>query len=211
MTDYPYSTSAIRPQYSVAVAHAAEPVSYDEAADHCRVDSDDDKAYLTALICVAREYVERVTGRATMKATWKAVAPRWGSFSDAKNALAFPLFRTPLVSISSVYYYAPGAAETTEMTSTLYSAITTTEPGSIYIPGDLPDVDEDRPDAIQISFIAGHSTASAVPPIMRHAIKLLVAHLYEQRVPIQSGGSISAIPYTLGDMIRNQRVGGHFA
>jgi uncharacterized phiE125 gp8 family phage protein len=202
---------AIRPQYGVAVAHAVEPVTYDEAAEHCRIDSDADETYLTALISVAREYVESVTGRATTQATYLAVAPCWSGFLHPHNLSVLSLWRSPLVSVSHVKYYAPDAVALSTVSSSLYSAVLTTKPGGIYFAGDLPDADTTRPDAVQIQFVAGHATAAAVPAMLRHAIKLLVAHLYEQRAPIQTGGSISSIPHTLDHILKNQRMGGYFA
>lgn len=197
-------------QYSIATAPTSEPVSFDEMADHLRLIGDDDEGYVTGLISVAREYIESVTGRATMSATYRVVAPTW---DDLRNTMErIPLFRTPLVSITSIKYYPPVTATRTTWSSANYYAITATSPGQVFIPSSvsLPDVEEERPDAIEILFVAGHSTVAEVPPMMRHAIKLMAAHLYENRSPYITGTIVNAMPMTLTSLIQNQRIGGNF-
>jgi len=198
-------------QYSIATAPTSEPVSFDEMADHLRLIDDTDEEYVTGLIAVAREYVESVTGRATMSATHRLVAPTWDDLRTTAERI--PLFRTPLVSITSIKYYPPATASQTTWSSANYSAITATSPGQVFIPSSvsLPDVEEERPDAIEILFIAGHSAVENVPPMMRHAIKLMAAHLYETRQPIITGTIVAAMPFTLSSLIQNQRTGGHFS
>jgi hypothetical protein len=43
----------------------------------------------------------------------------------------------------------------------------------------------------------------------RHAIKMLVANFYEQRVPLAFASS-TEIPYTLRALIETQKIGGNF-
>lgn len=184
-------------------------------ADHLRLIGDDDEGYVSGLISVAREYVESVTGRATMQATFRVVAPTWCDLLEHVNEVAtrqIKLFRTPLISITSIKYYPPATGARTTWDAANYSAITDTEPGQVYVPASVafPDVDEDRPNAIEILFVAGHPSASAVPAMMKHAIKLLTAHLYETRTPLITGVSVSSMPFTLTSLIQNQRIGGNF-
>lgn len=197
----------MRPQYSLTAAPTTEPVSIDQASEHLRVDSSDDVATIESLISVAREYVDSVTGRVSAVSIWKMVASSWADLFDPAQTDSFPVYRTPLVAVQSISYYAPDAATLTTMSASLYRVITSTEPGLIQIHGDLPTVD-DRPDAIQIAFTAGYSDPSLAPPVLRHAVKMMVAHLYENRLPVNSGNMVSEIPYTLQNMMENQKVGG---
>jgi uncharacterized phiE125 gp8 family phage protein len=210
-------------QYSLAVAPTFEPISFDEMADHLRLIDDTDEEYVTGLIAVAREYVEGVTGRVAVSSTYRVVAQSWADLKSINERMPFfrtslttseliPLFRTPLISITSIKYYPPGVTTQTTLSSTNYSAIVTTSPGQIFIPSSviLPDVEEERPDAIEILFVAGHSTIGEVPATLRHAIKLLAAHFYETRQPVITGTIVAAMPYTLTNLILNQRVGGFF-
>ena len=199
----------MRPQYSITLQPASEPISYDSASDHLRVDSAQDIAYIEGLISVAREYVESVTGRATVETSFKLVCNSWQSlFQTGENSLTYliPIFRTPLISVESVKYYAPDASSLTTMSESDYRVITTTEPGMIQVTGEIPSV-EDRPDAIQIEFTAGHESATDIPATLCHATKMLVAHLYENRLPV-AFASCNEIPYTMRALIENNKIGG---
>lgn len=197
----------MRPHYSLLTAPTTEPITLEEVSAHVRIDSTDDQDYLESLIAVSREYVDGVTGRVSMRSTWKVVADSWESLFGAwySQQLA-ALFRTPLVSVQSVKYYAPDAGSITTMDTAEYRVITTVEPGMVQIIDDLPDVD-DRPDAIQIEFTAGYASAELAPPVLNHAVKMFAAHLYEQRVPVAFASS-TEVPFGLRAMLDNQRVGG---
>jgi uncharacterized phiE125 gp8 family phage protein len=196
----------MRPQYSLTLAPDTEPVNIDQASEHLRVDSSDDLALIESLIAVAREYVDSVTGRVSSVSGWRLTASAWADLFGSSQTDVFSLHRTPLVSVESISYYAPDAATLTVLSASNYRAITTTEPGLIQIHGDLPDLD-DRPDAIQIEFTAGYSDPSLAPAVLRHAIKMVVSHLYENRLPV-AFASCSEIPYSLSNLIENQKVGG---
>ena len=219
----------MRPAYTLTAAPATEPITYDQAAEHLRVDSADDIAYITALIPAAREYIDSVTGRVSVLSSWKCTACTWGDLmegyvvNDWRGAPTMwcnpvngngliamaKLFRAPLVAVQSVSYYAPGASSLTTMSGSLYRAITGYEPGLIQFTGDIPSLD-DRPDAIQIAFTAGYATASETPAVLKHAIKIMVAHFYETRTPI-AFAIPSEIPFTLSNLIAHQKLAGWIA
>lgn len=217
----------MRPQYSITTDPYIEPVSLDEITAHVRVDSSDDYEYLTGLIPVAREMIEGQTCRASSKATWTLTAESWDSlFRDypAANApmpsitdpiygvtntgtsYAIPIFRYPLVSVSSVKYYAPSASVLTTMSASDYRVTTAAEPGIIQLVAAPPAV-HDRVDAIQITFVAGSDAPSAAT---KHSIKMLVAHLYENRLPVNMGNIVTDIPFTLNALIAHQKSSGFF-
>lgn len=212
----------MRPQYSIAVQPTNEPITLAQASDHLRVDSTDDQAYISDLIPVAREYFDAVTGRSSAPISYLLTAETWEDLFDPNrsqrrdiireswqagmfNNYAIPIFRTPLVSVESVKYYAPNATQLTTMSAADYRVVTGAEPGRIQLVSSPPAI-SDRVDAIQITFTAG----DLCPPAMsRHAIKMLVANFYEQRVPI-AFASATEIPYTLRALIETQKVGGNF-
>lgn len=202
-----------RPTYKIVTTSNFEPVSYDEAAEHLRVDTNDDRAYINELLKAAREYVEGITGVATVSATYRLTAPDWDSITIKNNrASIIQLDRTPLISISSVKYIAEDASTLTTISSGNYSAISVTDPGAVFFASDyeLPTPNPERPDAIQIEFVAGYADLCDTPPLIRHAIKMLVAHWYENRLPV-AAVNLTPIPMTLRDIIHNQRREGHFA
>ena len=194
----------MRPQYTITRQPSFEPITLAQASEHLRVDSTDDITYLEDLIPVAREFVDSITGRASISTGYKLIAESWDSLMQVSGRIL--LYRTPLVSVASVKYYAPDATTQTTLATTEYRAITGSEPGMIHLHGTTPDID-DRPDAIEILFTAGHESMSDVAAIQRHLIKMVIGHLYENRLPV-AFSSCNEIPYTIKDMIGLQRVGG---
>jgi uncharacterized phiE125 gp8 family phage protein len=194
-----------RPFYSLVTAPETEPVIYDEAAEHLRVDSEADASYIDGLIAVAREYVDSITGRVSATSTWKLTCAGWHELLTRGSDIV-RLERTPLVSVSHVKYYTDDVLTTLD--SAEYRVITAAEPGMIQFHGETPSVD-DRPDALQITFVAGYTAPEETPPGLRHAIKMLVAHLYENRLPV-AFASCQEIPFTLQSLIANQKTGPRF-
>ena len=206
----------MRPQYTPLTSPAAEPISVQQACDHLRIDSNDDLAYIGDLIPVAREYFDSMTGRASAEIQYQLTASTWADLFDQtptealksvpRDKYSILLFRTPLVSVESVKYYAQGATVLTTMSANDYRVVTTAQPGILQLIVDPPAI-EDRVDAIQITFTAGNDC----PPAMsKHAIRMLTAHFYEQRTPV-AFTSVAEIPFTLRAIIDNQRIRGHFA
>ena len=199
----------MRPHYSLVSAPVTEPVSLDQALEHLRVDSSDDIAYVDALIPVAREFVESLTGRVCSLSTWRLTADSWAAALVGCGGGNVPLFRTPLVSITSIKYIGANSSDQTVMDAGDYISIPGYQPGMVHFPDNLPSL-ASRPDAVQIDFVAGHEDPELASPVLRHAIKLLVAHLYENRMPV-AFASCNEIPFTLQSLINNQKLGGWVA
>lgn len=200
----------MRPHYSILTPPASEPVSYDEAADQLHVDSDADVQHINALIPVAREWVESLTGRASMETTYKLTARTWCDIMPESWSSEIPLRRSPLVSVTSVKYIASGDTALTTLDTADYYVLTGTEPGAVQLATGIRPSLADRADAIQITFIAGNDDSSLVSPMFRHAIKMLVANLYEQRTPL-APVNMQEIPWTLRGIIDNLKLGGYVA
>lgn len=200
----------MRPHFATLTPPESEPLSYQSAADHLRVDSEADLQYIEALISVAREYVESVTGRVAYTQTLLVVGDSWKSLMRDRRDNLLRIGRSPVQSITSVKYYAPGATTLTTLSTSDYRAVLYAEPAMIqHLDNAWPELD-DRPDAVQIEFVAGHSDDNPPPPGYLHAIRMLVAHLYEERKPI-AFTSFNEIPYTLTYLIEMQRMDGRFA
>lgn len=182
-----------------------EPVTAEEAMAYLRVDNVDEKADIEALITVARGMVENFTGRALMTQTWKLTIDDWPGDT-------IELARSPLASVTSVKYYpASGAAQAT-LSAATYHALTGPTPGQIVLKdGETwPDLAV-RPDAVEVIFVAGSTTAEAVPAILRHAVLFAIAHLYENRTPVNIGNIVNELPFSLKHMLESYRVGGWVA
>jgi len=206
----------MRPHYSVVTSAQTEPLTLEQATEHVRIDSTDDLAYLNSLVSVAREYVDSVTGKVSVQTTFKVVAPSWHALINGydelihipqRNLYSIPIFRAPLVSVTSVKYYPPDTETLTTVSASDYRVITLTEIGFVQFK-ETPPEHEDRPDAVQIEFVAGYSDSSNTPAVLAHAQKMLVSHLYDMRAPIVNGSVSAEIPYSLKAMLENQKIGG---
>lgn len=202
----------MRHHYSITVQPDTEPVTYEECAAHSRVDSESDRDYLTALIPVAREMVDGITGRASISATYKMVAPSFAVAAREGYSLAnreIPLFRSPLVSVSSVKYYDADNVLQTITPETGYFIVTSTETGRVILKDD-PPVTYERPDAVQIEFVAGHESPGEVTALHRHAIKMLAGHLYDERAVV-AATELKEIPWQMSAIIQQLKLGGYCA
>jgi uncharacterized phiE125 gp8 family phage protein len=168
-----------------SVAPVVEPVTLDEAKNHLRVDYSEDDALIMNMVAAIRRYMERKLNIAMVERTYTANLPRFF------ERVHFP--HQPLVSVPTIQYYnaeSPSVLTTlADSTSSPQVASTTyrvnTEEGYIYrINGaTLPDT-ACRHDAVQITFVCGHSGSpaqSSVPDDLRAALLLGLGDLYENR------------------------------
>jgi uncharacterized phiE125 gp8 family phage protein len=196
------------PSYTVTVQPTAEPISVADLNAHARVDGTDELLLVQGYISAAREFIEGQTGRAFMTQTLTKTSSRFvDPRDDCYGRISF-LERTPLASVVSVKYYDENDVQQT-LATTVYDVVTSAAPGFIYLKsGQSWPTLYDRPDAVEVTFTAGASSASAVPPTLRHAIALLASHLYEHRQPVNVGNIINELPYNLRSFIESNRVGG---
>lgn len=200
--------------YSLVTAPTEEPIDTLDAVAFLRADASESQ-YIEALVSVAREIVENFTGRALMAQTWKLTADRWRDCADARSPLAdsvrartIKLERSPLASVSHVKYWPAVGSTQLTLDASYYITQTGVEPGRIVLKydQDWPDL-ADRPDAVEITFVAGYASAAAVPASLRHAVSLTVSHLYDQRAPLNIGNIVNEIPFSLRHLLESQRVG----
>ena len=220
-------------------APTVEPISIDEAANFCRVTDTNDFADLESMIAVAREKVELRTGLALISQQFQLTAQAWRdlwepqdrwrryysqvsgllslypSYQHAEPNVIF-LDRSPLLSLDSVQYYdtadRPANMNTRpKMTPTPGALNPSPVPGAFTINSTSvwPDL-YDRPDAVQIKFTAGFGTIPGhVPQTLRHAMKLIVKHFFDNRDAFTIGsGSAIELPHGLTDLLDSRRSGG---
>lgn len=167
---------------SLVTGPTTEPVTLADAKSHLRIDTTDEDAYLSALIKAAREKLEQDMRRAFVQQIWEM-------FMDCfPDEITIPL--PPLVSVTSVKYLDTAGTEQTLATSE-YVVDAKSEPGRIALAyGKSWPSTRDTVNAVTVRFVAGYGAAGAtnseqkVPDGIRHAVKFLVAHWYENREPI---------------------------
>ena len=175
---------------------ATEPVTLAEAKSFMRVTTSDDDALITSLIAVARNKAEEITERAFITQTWRMTMDHFPfggreiwfdgvrelPISELRRALDFiKIPRPPEISVGKLATFSPDNTETT-FDSSNYFLDLNSEPGRIVLndgavwPSDLRDWE-----AVLIEYDAGYGGASSVPEDIKHAIKIMVASLYENR------------------------------
>lgn len=187
-------------------APATEPITTSEAKTHLRVDFSTDDTYIDTLITSARQFTESYVGQTLVTTTWDLYLDGFGD-CDYRVGDYIRLPMGPVQSITSISYLDENNASQT-WTSTKYRLDTATLPGRV-----LPVVGETYPttypttNAVTIRFVAGYGAASAVPLSLKHAVKILVAHLYENREITIQGSSISQVPMAYDSFCWMERVG----
>lgn len=166
---------------------ASYPVTQAEAKMQCRVDGSDENDLIDTYIAAATAHVESVTGRALMSQTWEQV------LDDFSDAMMLP--KGPVQSVTSVKYFDTAEAEQTVSASD-YVLDNVSDPAWVVKAEDAtwPEVAEGVNNVI-IRFVAGYS---AVPPELKAAILLCIAHFYDNR-------STGSIPDVVQSLLTNHR------
>jgi len=155
------------------------PISLDVAKDHLRVDSDftDDDTYIHSLISSATQKAEQFLHRRLITQTWYYYLAEWPRSSN----IVLPFGK--LQSVTSVKYKDYNGDETTWDTGE-YIVDTGSDPGEIVLDyGKVYPTDTLYPsNPITIEFVCGYGdNESTVEAAIKHAIKLGVSDLYENR------------------------------
>ena len=157
---------------------AAHPVTLEEAKAHVRVEFDDEDAMIAAYIEAATAHLDGrdgALGRCLMAQTW---ALRLEAFP---SQILLPL--PPCRSVTSVAYIDPAGATRT-LSSDHYdvTGLGAADGATIRPARDRvwPQTAE-SPEAVTITFEAGHATAAEVPAPIRLAILDHVARLFDAR------------------------------
>lgn len=155
------------------------PVSPAQAKAHLRVDHDDDDLYISGLIDTATARLDGwsgILGRALVTQTWRHDFPGW----PADGKLRLPL--APVLSVESITYIDPdGAVQTLDASAYTAPKADGLGPYVRLRQGHSCPATATDEDAVSVTFVAGYGAPSDVPADIRHAMLLLVGHLYNAR------------------------------
>lgn len=152
---------------TVTVPPAAEPVSVEEAKDWARITESAEDAIVERLITRAREMVESYTGRALLSQT---VVQRWDYWPRYLEML-----RAPVASVTSLQYIDTVGVTQTIGTSNYYTDLVSEPARLVPLPSYAwPSLQDGRPNAIILTYVAGHTDADDVPEGIKVAIMQLV-------------------------------------
>lgn len=183
---------------SLVTAPATEPITVAEAKLHLRVDGADEDLLIQSLIAAARAYAEAFTHRALITQTWDL---KLGAFPCGDIWLPKP----PVSSVTSISYV-DANGDTQTWASSNYTADLPSGPEarmgritpaySVSYP-----TTRDVVNAVTVRFVCGYGAASAVPDAIRHAMRMMVAHWYEQREPVNIGNITTVLPMTVESLL----------
>lgn len=156
-------------------------VTLAEAKRHCRVYHDDDDDYIQALVATATAWIDGKDGwlgRAIGTQTWDYVLDGFpGGAGPKGGGIRIPL--PPLQSVVSVEYVDPSTGLEAALEGGVdYETDAYSEPGWVMPstagwPSTMNTIN-----SVRIRFVAGYA---AVPAPIKHAVLLIVGHLYENR------------------------------
>lgn len=188
---------------SLVTAPAAEPVTTAEAKSHLRVDTTDDDTYIDSLVKSARLWVERTNGLGLVTQTWDGALDE---FPGGDGVIVIPKY--PLVSVSSVTYHDDDLSTSTVFSSASYQVDILTRPPLIALKSGVswPADTLRASSGVVVRFVAGFGAASAVPEDIKHAIKLLVGSMYQNREPEVVGATVSRVGFAVDALLAPHRL-----
>ncbi len=181
--------------YNLETAPASYPVTLPQAKDATDVTDHDDDDKLDLLIAAATEAVEVMTGKQIVTQTWSRTSP------CAVDRIEIE--RAPLIAVTALDYF---DRDNAAQTLTLTDFFTYKDADrSFFEPKpntQWPDF-YDRQDALKITFTVGFST---VPPALKNAILMLVAHWFDAP-RAASEKPMREIPLGVSEMVQLHRIG----
>jgi uncharacterized phiE125 gp8 family phage protein len=143
---------------------------------HLRLDGGDDDAYVSKCLKAARQWIEGQVKRSIMAKTYDYNIDYAWPYKHGGIRIDFPV--NPVTSVTSITYVdSDGASQT--LAADQYTVVAR-EFNSYIVAAynvSLPDV-RWVPNAITVRFISGATTAEED---IKHAVKVLAAHYYENR------------------------------
>lgn len=180
--------------YRLVTPPASTPITLAEAKSQLRVDHSDEDGKIEALIAAATSYLDGrtgVLGRCLVTQTWELTLDEFPA-----EEIELPL--GPVASVTSVTYVDIAGVTQTVSESDYYVDNASL---SAWV---LPEIEwpntMQAANAVTVRFVAGTAVAD-VPPALKHALLLLVAHWYENRQPVSIGGAPVEMPFAVDALL----------
>lgn len=188
---------------STVTAPTVTPVTLAALKEHLRLTGTDEDSPLAIYLGAATAWVEDFTRRCVINRTLKLTLDLFPYLGQIE------LPRPNVSSVTFVKYYNTDGTLTTLSADDYWTVLNEPSgPGLIILKSsaDWPDLQEDRPRAVEVTFVAGYGAATTdVPDDVRQAVMLLAAHLFENRVPIITGTIVSPVGFTVEALLHARR------
>ena len=179
--------------FKVTTEPTAEPLSLQEVKEYLRLEDASDERVVQPLIIAARQFAEEHMNRALMQqtitlnldTTIETENPLWEGMRTApdinyyKNYVVLP--RSPVISVTSLKTYNDSDTAST-MAASKYYVDTQREPARIVLrTGETFPTALRVANAIEVVYVAGYTSAYAVPEPIRMGMLQHIAYMYEHR------------------------------
>src|SRR6185437_7391260 len=179
-------------------APAIEPLTLAEAKAFLRVETNDDDDVIGALIAGSRIHVEAQTRRALITQSWRISIDVWPD-NGRRTIVPAPL---QTLTAARVYDF-EGLAHDVDLQAFVLdkgASVLAFAPWAVPAPGRISA-------GIELDLTVGYGTAAAdVPEALRQAVRLLVAHWYENRGVVAAGPNYSPLPQSVAALIAPYRM-----
>jgi uncharacterized phiE125 gp8 family phage protein len=176
----------VKQTYRLKTAPITEPLVLSELKIHLRLDAacTDEDVYLSSLITVARQMVEKYTSTLLGSQVWELSM-------DAAD-YSFEINKLPVISIDE-YKYIDENNVSKDMSAftTVYEDLKS-YPARIRTE-DVPSIYDFGFNQISLEFTAG---LVIIPDALKQAMLLIIGHLYENRQDVVTGTQVNKVPET---------------
>ena len=185
--------------YKLITAPTSEPIITSDAKTHLRITHTDQDDYIDSLVKLARfQFESDCPSIQILPATWCLYLDEWMDEVMIK--------KNPLISVSSVKYYAEDSDTLSTLSSANYETDLISYPGRVNFSistSSLPNLNTNKYNAVQITFTCGYADAASVPSDIIGGLKLLIGHFYENPQQVMSGTQINELPFGYKQIINN--------
>jgi uncharacterized phiE125 gp8 family phage protein len=187
---------------SLVTAPVYEPISVQEAKEHCRIDLSDEDALIEGYAQAARQHIETITGRALITQRWALRLDGWPCWIDVPKS---PLINTVDLPVVITYVDTAGAPQTlaTDQYRIDAPAGPTAGRGRIEAAYGVtwPSL-QSVLNSATVTFWAGYGTSGdTVPRPIRQAMLLLIGHWYRNRESINIGNIVNELPQAVSALL----------
>ncbi|MBX6328574.1 MAG: phage head-tail connector protein [Pseudolabrys sp.] len=170
-----------------------EPITLAEAKNFLRVEHDDDDDLITALVSGARSHVENATRAALITQRWRLSLDGWPEEGRIEIRPA------PLQALAAARVYDENGAardlDTQAFVVDNAASVLAFAPSALPRPGRIAA-------GIALDVVCGYGeTGAAIPEPLRQAVRLLVAHWYENRGLVAIGHETALLPQTVAALL----------
>jgi uncharacterized phiE125 gp8 family phage protein len=177
---------------------SVEPWTLADAKSFLRVEHDDDDAIIASLVAAARGHVEALTRRALLTQRWRFVLDAWPV--DGRVELRMAPLRSLIAARVFDHANNAGTIDVAAFVADTAANVIASPCWSLPRPG--------RASAgIELDVELGYGAlATDVPDALRHAVRMLAAHWYDNRGLAAVGATIAVLPAGAAALIAPYRV-----